>query len=355
MEYFGILSKNDFENELIKFDLLSDDIDDAEIEEKFFDSEIEKELYIKNKIQKFELKCLLVKKGIFEENYISDNVINFEESNLQGENNLTFYDFEVDITAPRYLSIQVYDSIFWLFKSEVQDIKLAFFNKFREDTYGLNFETAKKIALKEFKRIYKSLNIENEQNSVEISLGKNKTTFTPSYFYKLYFHRQRIINRLHYHSYLPYLYGELELYFEWPYQDKELFREILLSQINLEILFELNEEFKFELDVYFNQIFFYELQSIIHNDIFTHENSFVFTFYTINNFSEINSTYIESLFDFLITEKLYIGKKSEFMTIINDEFKTAITKIRDYETNENHQLRVKNLKIEWGNFNKKYY
>lgn len=354
MEYFGILTKNDFENELIKFDLFSDEADNSEIEEQLFESEIEKELYIKNKIQKFKLKYLLVKKGIFEENYISDNVADFEANNFQGENNLTFSDFEVDITAPRYLSIEVYNSIFLFFKNEVKEIKLMFFTKFREDTYGLNFETTKKIALKEFKRIYKSLNITNEQNSVEIGLGKNKATFTPSYFYKLYFFRQSIINRLHYHSYLPYLYGELELYYEWPYQDRELFKEILLSEINLEILMELNEEFKFELDVYFNQIFFYELQSIMHNDIFTHENSFVFTFYTINNFSEINSTYIESLFDFLITEKLYVGNKTEFMKIINNEFKTTFKKIRDYDTNENHQSRVENLKTEWLNFIEKY-
>jgi hypothetical protein len=354
MEYFGILSKNDFENELIKFDLFSDDADNSEIEEELFGSEIEKALYVKNKIQKFELRCLLVKKGIFEKDYISDNIADFEANNFQGENNLSFEDFEVDITAPRYLSIKVYDSIFWLFKNEVKNIKLTFFNKFREDIYGHNFEKRKKIALKEFKRIYRSLNITNEQNSIEIGLGKNTTTFTPSYFYKLYFHRQSIINRLHYHSYLPYLYGELELYFEWPYHDKELFKEILLFQINLEILIELNEEFKFELDVYFNQIFFYELQSIIYTDIFTRENSFVFTFYTINNFSEINSTDIESLFDFLITEKLYVGNKTEFMKIINNEFKTTFTKIRDYDTNENHQLRVKNLKNEWLNFTKKY-
>lgn len=357
MSYFDTLIKSKFENELINFDPFEDDTDDLERpkkEELLFDSEMEKKDYVNFIIQKFYLGCLLVQKGIFEETYVNNNVTDFEANNFQGECNLTFDDFAVNIFAPSKLSVEVYNSIFWLFKNEVKDIKLSFFNKFREDIYGLNFENAKKIALDEFKSIYKSLNIKNEQKSLEVGLGNNKRTFIPSFFYKLYFHRQSIINRLPHHSYLPYLYGELELYLEYPYQDKETFKEILIFQINLEILMELNEEFKFEVDVYFNKVFFYRLLSIIHNDLFIHENSFAFTLYTINNYSEINSIHIESLYDFLIKEKLYIGKKTEFMKIINDEFKTNITKIREYETNENHQFRVKNLKIEWENFNKKY-
>lgn len=357
MEYFDILVKSDFENELINFDPFEDDADDSDSPKKenyLFDSEMEKKEYINFIIQKFYLGCLLVQKGIFEETYVNDNVTDFEANEFEEDCNLTFEDFAIDIYAPAKLSIEVYNSIFWLFKNEVKDIKLSFFNKFREDIYGLNFDNAKKTALNEFKRIYKSLNIKNEQKSLEIGLGNNKRTFTPSFFYNLYFYRQRIINRLPHHSYLPYLYGEFELYREYPYQDKETFKEILAFQINLEILMELNEEFKFEVDIYFNKIFFFRLSSIIHNDFFVHENSFAFTMYTINNFSQINSTDVESLYGFLVKENLYIGKKTEFMKIINDEFKTNITKIRDYETNENHQLRVKNLKYEWEDFIIKY-
>ena len=47
---------------------------------------------------------------------------------FEGENDLTFNDFEADILAPRRLSLEVYDSIFQLFKVDVKDVRLNFFN-----------------------------------------------------------------------------------------------------------------------------------------------------------------------------------------------------------------------------------
>jgi hypothetical protein len=344
MNYYGYLKKDDFESELSQYDLSYDGLNDKEI-----DSENQ----ITFKIHENEIKYLLVEKGIFEVSTI-DNIIDAESNDFESEVSLAFEDFKVDISADKYLSLEVYRSIFLFFKKEVLDIKLNFFNNFRKDVYGLNNEETKKKALSEYKRIYKSLDIEDDQNSFEVGTSDNKTTITPSYFYNLYLHRQKIINRINPHCFLPYLYGDLQLYSEWPYTNTELFEEILSFNISYEILVELNNEFEFELDIYFNNIFYYNLKSIIHDYLFKDTNAFIFTLYFFNNLSEITSTYVESMYAFLISNHLYQGKRTEFMKIVNDEFKIKITKIRDYGINDPHNIRVENIKIDWQNFNKKY-
>jgi hypothetical protein len=45
---------------------------------------------------------------------------------------------------------------------------------------------------------------------------KIKQHFTPSYFLQIIFPTDKYHNELHYHS-LPSVYGELSVYFEWPY------------------------------------------------------------------------------------------------------------------------------------------
>ena len=77
---------------------------------------------------------------------------------------------------------------------------------------------------------------------------------------------------------------------------------------------------------------------------------------TLENLEKVNRSNVESLFAFLEKSNLFIGKKEDFMQVINLEFGTKITKIKKYEEFENrtHDERVKMLEIEWNNFKKEY-
>ena len=208
------------------------------------------------------------------------------------------------------------------------------------------------MALSEFYKIYESMNIREVEKSFEIETYEKKITFTPSYLFHLFRHRQTIINKFKNHIYLPYLYGDLKLYKLTDYQNSDKFQELLSFQIKLEILLELNNEFNFEEDIYFNNIFYYRLLVIGYSNIFKDTEPLVFCLQKLFYNENIKITEIESMYSFL-NGRFFIGKKTDFINIINENFKTNFTKIRDYDTNLNHNLRVENIEIEWIKFQEK--
>ena len=345
MNYYGILDKDNFEKELSQYE-----IDYSLLSEE----EIETENIITFRVHESDLKFLLVDHGIFEMNYITDRGIEIQTNTLEPDAELTFEDFETDISAPTRLGELVYSIIALIYKKEFLDYKLTFFDEFNIATYGLNFEDRKKTAVQDFKKIYESISINNEQKSFELKLKNKFEVFTPTPFYNLFFYKKKLINRINNHGYLPYLYGNIELYLHFPYHDALLFKEIALFQNKLEILMHLNDTYNFENDIYFNSIFFYRLKSITGDAGFKNFQAFVFIMYKLNSLSEITSTYVESIYSFLIKNDLYCGMKSELLNIINKEFGTDFRKIRDYDTNLEHKKRVLVITTEWNLFVEKY-
>lgn len=344
MSYFGILTKEQIESELTQ------NLTDYDGMEEY---QIEIENKITYKIRESEIKYLLLEKEIFEIDYSCENLNISDYCKPEEFQNLTFEDFEEDISVPFLLSVKTYNTIWELFKHSVIDIKLNFFRDFTKITYGLSYEDQKKLALLEFYKIYESIDITEIQKPFEIDNIGKKTTFTPSHLFNLYRHRQSIINKFKNHIYLPYLYGDLELYKLSDYQNPDKFQELLSFQIKLEILLELNNEFNFEVDIYFNNIFYYRLKSIAYCVLFKDTEPLAFCLQKLFYNEKIKTTEIESIYSFL-NGRFFIGKKTDFLNIINENFNTDFNKIRDYDTNLYHNSRVENIELEWEKFQKKF-
>lgn len=340
MGYFGILSKEQIESELTQ------NLTDFDGMEEY---QIEIENKITYKIRESEIKYLLFEKEIFEIDYAIENLNIIDYCKPEDFQNLTFDDFEGDISAPTILSLKTYNIIWQIFKHKVIDIKLNFFEDFRKISYGLNLEETKKNALLEFNKIYELIAFEKIEKSFEFEKSEKSSIFTPTPLYHLYRERQRIINNLDFHVYLPYLFGDLELYELVEYQNSDKLEELLSFQINLEILLELNARFNFEKDIYFNNIFYFRLKSISYLYYIKDTEPLAFCLYIFFNYYEIKATDVESMYAFLINN-FFIGKKTDFLKIINENFKTKFTKIRDYETNLEHDKRVQILHDEWKKF-----
>jgi hypothetical protein len=342
MSYFGILSKKKLECELTQN--LSDlvELDDYEIENK-----------IKFKSRESEIKYLLIEKDIFEVSYISDELnfsIDYTKEDFQ---NITFEDFEGEINIPIILSLKTYNIIWEIFKYRVKDKKTNFFNHFMKITYGLNYEERKKIALSEFNKIFESFEFENFEEPFEIRTSENIKTFMPTPLFQLFKKRQSIINSLDYHVYLPYLFGEIDLYKLKKYQNSDEFNELLTFQSDLEILLELNDKFNFETDVYFNNFYYFKLYSITQLHCIKEIEPLAFCLCKLFEYDEIKATDVESMYSFLLNN-FFIGKKTDFLNIVNSNFKTNFKKIRDYETNLNHDYRVKKIHQDWKKFKEKF-
>ena len=141
MSYFGILSKKEIESELTQ------NLPDlGELE----DYQIEIENKITFKIRESEIKYLLLEKGIFRIDYLSECLNIVDYCNPEDFQNLRFDDFEENISAQWLLSLKTYNTIWEIFKHKVIEIKLNFFKDFRKNTYGLNYEDKKKWLCQNF-------------------------------------------------------------------------------------------------------------------------------------------------------------------------------------------------------------
>lgn len=350
MNYFGIINKKEFEQEIA---LIEAEYDNQGFEDIEFSQEII------DKYRQKEIKNLLIEKGIFKRSFISDKMIDYETNTNNSEIDLTFEDFETSLDIPSLLSDEVYKIIYELYIFKVNHLKIDFFDEFKRITFGLNFYDAKKTALTEFKKIYHSINFSKLEKSFEIKISNNeKYLYTHSLLYNLYREKTSLKNKINTYCYLPYLYGEIDLYNTHPYFNEELINEITLFQVKIDVLLELNRRFNFETDIYFNNIFYYRLKSILHDDKFLNSNTYIFVMYTIQNLNSISRSQLESLFEFLKENKLYNSTAENFMKLVNNEFGVSIKTLKTHKEiigESAHKTRVENIKNEWIEFNKTYF
>lgn len=172
-------------------------------------------------------------------------------------------------------------------------------------------------------------------------------------------------------SFLPFLYGNLDLYETPLYHDQFLVNQIISFHSKADILLQLNYEYNFEKDILFNKISYYQTIAIELGEKFNSEQAFVFTMYTINSWYNVLQTELFGLYDFLIQHNMYEGTDSNFIRIVGTEFyltfdrfkKTQDNKvelkhketptIKEFETK--HSKRVKSHKKQWEIFISEYY
>ncbi|MDD2674913.1 MAG: hypothetical protein PHF81_08530 [Flavobacterium sp.] len=310
--------------------------------------------------QEYDIEYLLEKKGVFNK-IISDPKIRERilELNIPDEDvNYDVFDTELDI--PHLLLHEVYNHICDLYISQAESIKLDFFDNFHDIIYGMDFKEMKEVAIMEFKKIYQTVNLSNPAKSFIARTANNeKFIYTTTYLHELSREKQYIMHNINTYSILPYLYGDITLQNEYPYYNEELINKITSFQIKVDILLELNNRFKFETDIYFNNMFYYKFEALKHLDIFINSNAYVFTMLMIKNFNEINRSNLESLFAFLKNYHLYIGKTdSKFLNLVNITFYEKVKDLKNHdpeEKNTPHATRVEQLEKEWKIFNENYF
>ena len=351
--FFGIVDRSEIEQELlvIEKDLPKDYLEF--IKEDFSEHEII--MGIEN-----DIEYLLEEKGIFKK-IISDEKIRERILELKIPDEEINYDvFDTELDIPYLLLQEIYDHICDLYLSRAEYVKLDFFDNFQDIIYGMDFKEMKEVAIMEFKKIYQTVNLSNPTKSFIARTANNeKFIYTPTYLYELSREKQNIMHSINTYSILPYLYGDISLQNEYPYYNEELINKIISFQIKVDILLELNNRFKFETDIYFNNMFYYKFEALKHLDIFLSTNAYVFTMLTIKNFDEINRSNLESLFAFLKNCNLYIGKTdSKFLNLVNITFYEQVKDLKNHdlkEKNTPHATRVEQLEKEWKIFNENYF
>lgn len=351
--FFGILDRSEIEQELLAIE--NDQPKDylEFIKEDFSEHEI-----IMG--SEYDIEYLIEEKGIFKK-IISDEKIREQIKELKiPDTEINYEVFDTHLEIPPILLYEIYEHICNLYLSKSEHLKLDFFDNFQDIIYGMDFKEMKEIALMEFKKIYQTVNLSNPAKSFIARTANNeKFICTPTYLHKLALEKQYIIHSINTYSILPYLYGDISLQNEYPYYNEELINEIISFQIKVDILLQLNNMFKFEIDIYFNNMFYYKFQALKHLDIFLNTNAYVFTMLIIKNFDEINRSNLESLFAFLKNNNLYIGKTdSKFLNLVNITFYEQVKDLKNHDPKEQqtpHATRVKQLEKEWEIFNENYF
>jgi hypothetical protein len=309
-----------------------------------------------------DLLYYLVEKGIYEIQFDEIEPIEDTELELQFSNNpetiekIEFYNMDNEISPPIKLIEEVNKFLLNKYRNKVVQKKIDILEQFEETVYGLEFHEEKKIGLELFNNLYSSFNIKIDEKPFEYQYNERTILYLPTKLFKLYrFRLGYLIEKTTLEIILPYLTGQNHKFDDNFYNQYKEIEQLITFELNIEIIRMLNSRFEFEKDIYFNNFFNYSMKEICFNNIFR-EYAYVFSMIMLENLDEINRSNIESLYDFLENNDLYIGKKEDFMQVINLEFGTKITKIKKYEKLENrtHDERVKMLKIEWENFKKEY-
>ncbi|MBC7747794.1 MAG: hypothetical protein H7Z76_04295 [Methylotenera sp.] len=351
--FFGILDRSEIEQDLLSIEnnLPKDYL--KVIKEDFSEHEIIMGT-------EYDIEYLLEKKGVFKK-IISDEKIRerIKELNIP-DDKINYEVFDTHLDVPPILLFEIYDHICDLYLSKSEHIKLDFFDNFHDITYGMDFKEIKEIALVEFKKIYQTVNLSNPAKSFIARTANNKKfIYTPTYLHNLAQEKQYIIHSINTYSILPYLYGDISLQNDYPYHNEELINEIISFQTKVDILLELNSRFKFEIDIYFNNMIYYQPEALKYLDIFLNTNAYIFTMLMIKNFDEINRSNLESLFAFLKNNNLYIGKTdSKFLNLVNTTFYEQVKDLKNHDPDEQqtpHAKRVKQLEKEWKIFNENYF
>ena len=373
MQFYGILNQEDFEKEIEEKLGKRLEEEKQQYEEYYSTNNTQNNNYVyepsDTEINYILLEIyeeLLTEKKIITGFFENDLMSDFEAS-CELEFNPTFEDFKYERNIRDKLSENIYQELVKLYNDTNRPIKTKFFEGFNDKVYGEKYKKARKYALEEFKRIFNEVHFSMDFYPIEIG----NSTYPLSKIERLYKEKHSIIKRMSIKSFLPFLYGNLDLYQTPLYHDQSLVNQIISFHSKADILLQLNFEYNFEKDILFNKISDYQTIAINLCEKFNSEQAFVFTMYTINTWDNVLQTELYGLYDFLIQHNMYEGTDSNFIRIVETEFyltfdrfkKTQDNKvelkhketptIKEFETK--HSKRVKSHKKQWEIFISEYY
>ncbi|MBC7747787.1 MAG: hypothetical protein H7Z76_04260 [Methylotenera sp.] len=153
-----------------------------------------------------------------------------------------------------------YESVVNRFSCKIIDEKCMFFQQYNEEVFGLNFNEQKRITLKHYKEIFKSLfednitylpddtyNSEDENISFEIDFLKIENKLKMVFYNRIkYQHILATIN-----PFYEYLTGNKSIFKEGFYKKNQtIIDQVLIYEARKEIMVELNKKYEFEDDFY---------------------------------------------------------------------------------------------------------
>nr|WP_315161122.1 hypothetical protein [uncultured Flavobacterium sp.] len=163
----------------------------------------------------------------------------------------------IKLEPTKILLDDFYESIIICYRLKIIDIKFIFFENFNEEIFGLDFNTQKSIALKHYKKIYKSIFEDNITYMPDDDYGsydfendflkvENKLKIVACNKIK-YQHKLATIN-----PFFEYLTGDKSIFTKAFYKKNVIVIEDTLKyEAKKMIMIELNNKFKFEEDFYF--------------------------------------------------------------------------------------------------------
>lgn len=243
-----------------------------------------------------------------------------------------------------------YDYIKKEFSADIDIHFLMFFKKFNDEIYGLEENEQRKIALKEFKRLYDEIKVldssllwkKKSENGIENVVSMNRFQFLKA---RQKGQKTQLANT---DNIFEFLNGN-EVFFKDAFQEvKSDFKAFVDFESTLKILISLNDLYQFEEDLQFSELGQLKLIYEKYTTVFISFKVFCYAHKKIQSFRASKKAHIGSLYDVLLDLQLIQRNKNRFTDYINLEHGIQLSKIKTYQEGENwqHDSRVKNYKEE---------
>jgi hypothetical protein len=147
------------------------------------------------------------------------------------------------------LIIEVYDFFLNHYKSGLSNTTLVHLN-LSNDTFGLNLDETRKVAVDYFKRIFKSI---FPKNPMDFSFDADRNVIPATKFESLHRRRKYFISKLEKEIdlLLPYLAGHLDFYNRGLFETNLYLKEVFQFENALKTLIDLNNKFQIEQEYIF--------------------------------------------------------------------------------------------------------
>ncbi len=300
-------------------------------------------------------------------NYVINTKSNYDIQN-------TIKGINKELQPTQYLLDDFYQFVIEFYNHIFIDVKCSFFEEFNEETYGLEYNDRKTIALKHYKDIYKSQfennklrepitidDLDGDIVNLDIDFFKTENKLKIVNGSKLrYQHKLTALN-----SFFEYLIGDESILDTSFYiKNKKIIDQILIYEARKDIMVELNNEFNFEEDFYFTNSMEDKRKYEEYDEIFNSFKAYKFTDNLIKTFAEDEKANIESLYEFLRVNNLAKKGKRKFFEYLKNEHKIVLTKIVSYinyddrkdfpvggkKPNDEHIKRVNIIEEKWALF-----
>lgn len=225
---------------------------------------------------------------------------------------------------------------------------ITFNLEFHQDTFGLNYDESKKIALAYFDLYYNEIPI---NASFKLKFDKNRNIIPAARFESLDRYKKSIFLNLERKSELiiPYLAGDEKFYNRQLFENNSMIKEIFEFENNLKILIELNDKYQFENDDIFTPKTISKQILDEYGNLFHSIKQIEFIEKQLENKSNCYHGFVVSLFLFF-KDELQIKRPSAriFREIIIEYFEFEFGEIKLSNPNSiKNKERIEKLEEDW--------